>query len=49
MSFLSAAKAVRPDFLFLAEVYWDLEHRLLSFGFDFCYDKTLYDRCVVER
>lgn len=26
------------------QVYWDLEHRLLSAGFDFCYDKTLYDR-----
>jgi hypothetical protein len=28
----------------MAEVYWDLEARLQSLGFDFCYDKRLYDR-----
>lgn len=33
-----------PDFLFLAEVYWDLEWTLQQQGFDFCYDKRLYDR-----
>ena len=33
-----------PDFLFLAEVYWDLEWELQQQGFDFCYDKRLYDR-----
>jgi glycosidase len=33
----------RPDFLFLAEVYWDLEHRLQQLGFDYTYDKWLYD------
>jgi hypothetical protein len=32
-----------PGFLFLAECYWGLEHRLLEEGFDFTYDKTLYD------
>jgi glycosidase len=34
----------RPDFLFIAEAYWDLEWELQHQGFDFCYDKRLYDR-----
>ncbi len=33
-----------PNFLFIAEVYWDMEARLHLQGFDFCYDKRLYDR-----
>ena len=33
-----------PGFLFLAEAYWDLEWALQQQGFDFCYDKRLYDR-----
>lgn len=33
-----------PNFLFLAEVYWDMEWTLLQQGFDFAYDKRLYDR-----
>lgn len=33
-----------PDFLFVAEVYWDMEWVLQQQGFDFCYDKRLYDR-----
>jgi hypothetical protein len=33
-----------PDFLFLAEVYWDLEWTLQQNGFDYTYDKRLYDR-----
>jgi len=33
-----------PDFLFLAEAYWDLEWELQRLGFDYCYDKKLYDR-----
>jgi glycosidase len=31
-------------FLFLAEVYWDLEWELQREGFDYTYDKRLYDR-----
>jgi hypothetical protein len=30
--------------LFIAEAYWDLEWELQQRGFDFCYDKKLYDR-----
>ena len=33
-----------PGFLFIAEAYWDLEWFLQQHGFDFCYDKKLYDR-----
>jgi hypothetical protein len=33
-----------PEFLFLAEVYWDLERTLQQQGFDYTYDKRLYDR-----
>jgi len=33
-----------PDFCFLAEVYWDLEWTMQQLGFDFAYDKRLYDR-----
>ena len=33
-----------PDFLFMAEVYWDLEWTLQEQGFDYAYDKRLYDR-----
>jgi glycosidase len=33
-----------PEFLFIAETYWDLEWELQQKGFDFCYDKKLYDR-----
>ncbi len=42
-----AMKAVRqesPDFCFMAEVYWDMEWTLQQLGFDYTYDKRLYDR-----
>ena len=38
-----AVKQAYPDFLFLAEVYWGLEAGLQSLGFDYTYDKQLYD------
>ncbi|MGE5253800.1 MAG: alpha-amylase family glycosyl hydrolase [Planctomycetaceae bacterium] len=37
-----------PLFLFLAEAYWDLEWELQQQGFDYCYDKRLYDRLEHE-
>jgi len=37
-------RSSRPDFLFMAEVYWDLEWTLQQQGFDYTYDKRLYDR-----
>ena len=42
-----ATEAVRrkhPDFLFMAEVYWDMEWTMQQQGFDYAYDKRLYDR-----
>ncbi len=42
-----ATKQVRerfPDFLFMAEVYWDMEWTMQQQGFDYTYDKRLYDR-----
>jgi hypothetical protein len=40
------ARAVHPGFVVMAEVYWDLEGRMLGEGFDDAYDKRLYDRLV---
>jgi len=37
-------KATYPDFMFMAEVYWDMEAHLQYMGFDLTYDKRLYDR-----
>jgi hypothetical protein len=33
-----------PSFCFMAEVYWDLEWTMHEQGFDYAYDKRLYDR-----
>jgi hypothetical protein len=33
-----------PEFMFMAEVYWDLEWTMQQQGFDYAYDKRLYDR-----
>jgi hypothetical protein len=38
-----------PGFCFLAEVYWDLEWTLQQQGFDYTYDKRLYDRLRQDR
>jgi hypothetical protein len=42
-----ATESVRrehPGFRFMAEVYWDLEWTMQQQGFDYAYDKRLYDR-----
>jgi hypothetical protein len=41
---ISVVHAQYPAFTFMAEVYWDLEWTLQQQGFDYCYDKRLYDR-----
>ena len=41
---IERARARNPGFLFMAEVYWDLEWTLQQQGFDYTYDKRLYDR-----
>jgi hypothetical protein len=45
---IPAIKQAQPDFLFIAEAYWDLEWELQQQGFDFCYDKRFYDRLKHE-
>ena len=37
-------REVNAEFCFMAEVYWDLEWTLLQQGFNYTYDKRLYDR-----
>jgi len=36
-------RAALPDAILLAESYWGTERRLIDLGFDFAYDKPLYD------
>jgi glycosidase len=43
---ISRVRAQNHQFIFMAEVYWDLEWELLQQGFDYCYDKKLYDRLL---
>ncbi len=43
-SLISGVRSRHPEFRFLAEAYWDLEWALQQQGFDYCYDKKLYDR-----
>src|SRR5271170_2107095 len=40
---IRSVRADHPGFLFMAEVYWDLEWTLQQQGFDYTYDKRLYD------
>ena len=43
---ITAVRRSHSSFLFLAEAYWDLEWALQQQGFDYCYDKRLYDRLL---
>jgi hypothetical protein len=43
---IGAVRQRHPGLLFMAEAYWDLEGELLQQGFDYCYDKRLYDRLL---
>lgn len=45
---IPSIKKASPNFLFLAEAYWGLESRLESLGFDYTYDKAVYDR-IIDR
>ncbi len=46
---IAAVRARAPTFMFLAEAYWDTERQLCEAGFDFAYDKTLYDLLAHQR
>ena len=41
---IGGVRRARPAFTFIAEAYWDREWELQQQGFDYCYDKRLYDR-----
>jgi glycosidase len=43
---IQAVRQKHANFLFIGEAYWDLEWELIQQGFDYCYDKRLYDRLV---
>ncbi|HEY5914046.1 MAG TPA: alpha-amylase, partial [Verrucomicrobiae bacterium] len=43
---IGKVKEAYPGFLFLAEAYWGLEPRLQALGFDYTYDKELYDKLM---
>jgi glycosidase len=45
---LAAIRRRHPRFTFVAEVYWDMEWGLQQAGFDYTYDKRLYDRLVAQ-
>ncbi|MBK8254688.1 MAG: alpha-amylase [Polyangiaceae bacterium] len=45
---IPSVKSAFPNFTFMAEVYWDLEWQLIQQGFNFAYDKRLYDRLLHE-
>jgi hypothetical protein len=45
---IGAVRGSHSGFLFIAEAYWDMEWQLQQQGFDFCYDKKLYDRLEHE-
>ncbi|MGB2578388.1 hypothetical protein AAIR98_000307 [Elusimicrobium simillimum] len=38
------AREINSDFIFIAEVYWGLEWEIQEMGFDYTYDKVMYDR-----
>ena len=46
---IPAVKQKFPDFIFIAEVYWDMEWELQQQGFDYCYDKKMYDRMIHDN
>ena len=41
---LEKVRQEHPEFVFIAEVYWGLEWEIQEMGFDYTYDKVLYDR-----
>jgi len=43
---IKSIREKHPDFYFMAEVYWDLEWTMQQLGFNYAYDKRLYDRLL---
>ncbi len=45
---IAAVKSVFPEFLFVAEAYWGREPDLQRLGFDYTYDKAVYDFLIAR-
>lgn len=45
---IAGLRSRHPQTVLVAEAYWDTEWTLQQQGFDFCYDKRLYDR-ILDR
>jgi hypothetical protein len=45
---IASIKRQHPQFFFVAEAYWGLESRLQALGFDYTYDKAVYDGLVAR-
>lgn len=43
---ISTVHTAFPHFIFIAESYWDTQRALIAQGFDYCYDKDIYDHIV---
>lgn len=43
---IKTVKQIYPEFIFIAEAYWDLEWDLQQLGFDFTYDKKFTERLL---
>lgn len=46
---ITRVRGAYPQFVLMAEVYWGLEWTLQHLGFDYTYDKSLYDRLLDLR
>jgi glycosidase len=46
---IASVKQKYPNVQFLAEVYWGLNSKLQSLGFDYTYDKDLYDKLTSDN
>ncbi|MBN1970496.1 MAG: alpha-amylase [Candidatus Delongbacteria bacterium] len=46
---VTEVKAENPDFVFIAESYWNMEWDMLCQGFDYSYDKKFYERLCIGR
>jgi len=40
---IQATKKKYPNFIFIAECYWNTQDKLIELGFDYCYDKEFSD------
>jgi hypothetical protein len=45
---IDAVRRRNPEFIFIAEAYWGLEPVLQDLGFDYTYDKTLYEKLISD-